>query len=84
MGFTLEEIKDVFSSSIPKSKSERINVSKKILKIQLEEIDNKINDLKHLKERTQRAIALLDKCNYCKKGNCSEDCPNKKNEFLVL
>lgn len=81
LDFSLEEIRDVFSSTTSSNKSERIKGSKNILIRQLEEIENKINDLQGLKDRTKKALDLLNKCDKCQKDNCSKDCPSQRVHF---
>lgn len=77
--FPLDEIKALFCSHVPaESKDQRINASLALLDEQLKQVENKMMELKKIKEDIKSGKEALLKCKSCQIQPCPPECPSKE------
>lgn len=78
LDFPLEEIQQLtIVKDADFSRAERIALSLFLLQKQLEQVENKINEYKEIKEEIENAIELLHECSSCTFPICEPDCINQ-------
>ncbi|HVJ49724.1 MerR family transcriptional regulator [Desulfitobacterium sp.] len=79
LGFSLEEIGELFKGTkIGESKKQKIDASYFLLQKQLEQINNKITELKNSQDSILTAMGALETCKNCSQEICPATCSNRK------